>query len=75
MKKEVIKFDKKEPSKGDIELNEGNWVKAYYYYALDEDIEGFYKLAKFLEEKGKKKRAAEILAEAHQLYNAKKGGL
>ena len=81
MEKEPKKFDKKELSRGDIELNKimknkkGVGAKAYYYYVRDNDIEGLYKLAKLLEKKKKKKDAAAVLAKAHQLYNDKNGNL
>ena len=75
MKKEVIEFDKEERTKGDIQVEIGDLSKAYHCYVHDNDIAGLYRLGKLLEEKGKKKDAAEVLAKAHQLYNVKKGGL
>lgn len=73
MKKEVVEFNKEKKSKGDIQVEAGDLSKAYYCYVHDKDIPGLYKLAKCLEEKGKKKDAAEVLAKAHQLCNVEKG--
>lgn len=72
MKKEVIKFDKEERSRGDIELDKGDRAKAYYYYVRDGHIAGLRRLAKRLKEDGKKKDAAAVLAKAHQLCNVEK---
>lgn len=69
MKKEVIEFNKEERTKGDIQMEAGDLSKAYYYYVHDGHIAGLRRLAKLLEEKGKKKDAAAVLAKAHQLCN------
>jgi len=73
MKKEAIEFNKEERSRGDIQMEAGDLSKAYYYYVRDGHIAGLRKLAKRLEEKGKKKDADAVLAKAHQLCNVEKG--
>lgn len=73
MEKEPKKFDHEKRSKGDIEMERGDLSKAYHCYVQDNHIAGLYKVAKLLEEKGKKKDAAEVLAKAHQLCNVENG--
>ena len=70
MEKESMKFDKKEPSRGDIELDKGDRAKAYYYYVRDNDIEGLHKLSKILLDKGKPDKARSVLLKASELYES-----